>query len=212
MPYIENAVTDAEKEFAVWQREELRKTFNQSISEFYEAYSPTDYQRQGHGSGSEGSGGLYDLFELSNVNDTGAKMYFEDDYSDIYSEANMHSGRKGYDGLFQLVFVEGYHGGARGISGNKWKVWGKHPSPGTPYWRRMAFVRAIGAYHRYGAWGYPAFKSTPPKELVQKNMSALHPEMDARYDETWDRKIDEHVEKYINEQAYPIVISYILNG
>ena len=205
---MDDADKEAEYEFAKWQSEFLKDTFNKAITKFYSAYpgggaEPKKYKRQG--SMSSETGGLYDLFELSNVNDSGAKLDFEDDYHDVYSEAKMHSGRKGYNGLFQLVFVEGYHGGARTISPGKAKVWGKHPPGDDPYWRRRGFVRVLGRMHDYGKWGSPAAKSTPPKQLVQSGMADAFPEMLSEWNRVRKEYEDKKFEEYKATTAQKII-------
>ncbi len=206
-PYIERAIKGTRKEFGEWQKEKVKEVFNKAISEFYGAYPDPKYERRGN-TDSE-TGGLYALYSLSGEDPYGAVMDFADDFSNIYDEANMHSGRKGYSGLFQLVFVEGYHGGSRSIKGGKAKVWGEHPNPGVPYWRRRGFVRALGRFHKYGKWGSPAFSSTPPKTLVKEHMTKFMPEMSDEYRAIRKRHSNEQFGSFVEEKAKPLIREYI---
>ena len=201
--YLRNVVKETQNEYRSFQQQLIKDTFNDSISSFYGAYSPKKYKR--HGNTSSHTGGLYDLINLDDGRDY---QFFEDDYSDIYSEANMHDGRKGYNGLFELVFVEGYHGGAKSISGSKAKVWGSHPSPGTPYWRRRGFVRALRRWHNYGKWGSAAKQTTPPKDLVIQGMDSVLPEMANEFKTMMQTNLNDGVRSFA-ETTLPSVLKRI---
>lgn len=206
--YMDEGQKEAEKEFAQWQRTFLKEVFQDAITDFYSAHTPTKYSRRGD-MGSR-TGGLYDLYALSDSNSETPLLDF--DSSSLYNKANMHQGRKGYNGLFELVFVEGYHGGARTISPGKAKIWGKHPDGSTPYWRRRGFVRVLGRMHDYGKWGRAAKKTTPPKDLVETHLESKWPEMQDKYDELVKKYKDDKFEDFKTVEAQKIVNDYLMRA
>lgn len=199
--YVRDALKKAEKDFGKWQQIKIKSMFDKAIDKFYEDYTPISYERKE---------GLYALLNLPSGNENGAILKFSDDYSDLYDEESMHSGRKGYDGLFELVFVEGYHGGAKSISADKAKVWGEHPDGETPYWRRRGFVRALRRWHKYGRWGRPAKKAPKsPKDMMKQFMDDAMPEMQEFYLELSDAYVDRGFVEFCNKELDQIVSRWL---
>lgn len=138
-----------------WYRmvdEKLRQSYKETIAHFYASYSPQFYHR---------SRSLYQLLETE-IDDESMSIQF--------NPANMTPYRNGYsgeDGLYDLVFRHGWHGGARsgdytssyrpGSEDSGYSVaFTPHPNPGTPHYRRP--------YPYYGQWGAEAVKSESPLE------------------------------------------------
>ena len=144
-------------EFADYQYTAIEKIFQDAVTDFYNGYTPTVYNRRGD-TGSK-SGGLYDLFNPER-NNYGVLVLNEPLYNELFDPSMMHGGRNGADvGLYSLVFVEGWHGGAKSIDEGKTKKYGKHPSPGTPYYRKP--------HPYYKHWGRQAKKeSVSPYEKI----------------------------------------------
>lgn len=151
-------IEKAYKEFGTYQRAYIQKRFNEYVSAFYSAYQPHKYRR---------TEGLYDVLSL-NTDEHGLVQY--DLYDDLYDETRMHPDRSGNDSLFDIVFKQGYHGGAPSIAPGKSEIWGEHPDVGTPYYRRGGFVRYPGSskkkWHRYGRWGRRAVKTKSPYVMM----------------------------------------------
>lgn len=200
---LDSADKDAKREFGEWQKDHLRRVFNKSVTEFYSKYKPKGYNRRGDTSSE--TGGLYDLFELSGLDSDGVIMDFQDDYSELYNQARMHSGRKGYDGLYQLVFVEGYHGGSKSIADSKVDDWGAHPEPDVPHYRARGFAKKYHRFYKYARWGRRAEQSTPPKELVEENMSEFFPEMDEKWKSIKKEYEDKKFEEFLSTKAQDLI-------
>lgn len=151
------AIKKMKKDIGQYKTQKIKDTFYDSVTAFYNAYTPSLYQRKGDTSSK--TGGLYDVLRIQKDNDG---MVIANDYIDLFDSNLMHKDRKGND-LFNKVFKEGWHGGAETIHHNP-DVWGKHPSPGTPYYRTAGFVKvAPGSnryvWRRYGKWGRKATKT-----------------------------------------------------
>ena len=150
---------EVNKEFSDWQRYEVQQMFKESVDEFYHAYVPSVYPRQGN----EGSGGLYELLSSNVTGNDGLLVFNAPNYDELYDPSKMHPGRGGYDGLYQKVFVEGWHGGAEGIASEKVAKYGAHPSPGTPYYRKP-----VPYYKR---WGRPAVQTKSAYDIMKEKMN-----------------------------------------
>lgn len=93
-----------------------KSMFNKAVRDFYHDYSPSLYKR---------NYSLYDLLQIEyGSDDVGMYMrtWYESDNITTYRKQS-----EGKDGLFNTVFLEGWHGGAKSGPG--------HPDIGTPYWR-----------------------------------------------------------------------------
>ena len=106
---IDMAAKAVHKDFLPLLVEEgIKPSFTEAINSFYASYSP-EYNRN---------------FSLRNILDTTVGT---DDVRVGFEDAYLTTFRNGGNGLYDLVFKEGWHGGAKSGKG--------HPHPGTPYWR-----------------------------------------------------------------------------
>ena len=120
-----------------------KEIFKQVVDDFYGSYSPVVYNR---------NKSMENILELE-YSSQGMDISYEP------SRMSSTNGTLSGQGLYELVFKEGYHGGAKFGTG--------HPNPGTPYWRQPI------DYYYY--WSRPAAKSEPPYD-----------EFDKRFDEYLD--------------------------
>lgn len=154
-------------EFVIKQKEIVRKVFNKSVQEWYDAYDPVGYRRRFS---------LFNLLADFEVDkETGQLDY--DTAEDLIDKDKMAPNRHGFsEELYETVFEEGYHGGARYITddGDPDK-WGYHPDEGTPYWRTAGWVEDDDGnmyLHRFGRWySRPAFKSEAPLKIFKRKLA-----------------------------------------
>lgn len=140
----------ARDEFYKVASAKIEKIYKSTIDEFYGNYNPKFYERR------ENSG-LYNLLTIKTNDDEltwdfnpSVMTYRKDE------DGNVKEGTE--DGLYDLVFRKGYHGGSM-YDNQK----GLHPNPGVPYWRTPE------PHYRY--WGRPAIKdSISPLENFNKKM------------------------------------------
>lgn len=145
---VDEAQKNAYKDWFKYTDEHLREQHKKVAKKFYDDYpDPEYYDRRGS---------LYDLYS-SEIGDDYITAWFDE--TKMYSAYNDYTMKE--DGLFDKVFVQGYHGGAeRGPS---------HPHPGTPYWR------APHPYYYY--WSRPAEKMSPsPYDEFMKVVSVYNGE------------------------------------
>lgn len=134
--------------------EELYLIGDDVITQWYSLYDPIFYERRGS---------LYDMFDVK-LNGTDYIVEFKDDSL---------TGLDKY--LYDLTFVEGYHGGAkRGVSHmyNNGKVIASfpHPHEGVPYWKTP-----IPQFYQ---WGRPALRSFSPYYRMVNRMEKKIKELD----------------------------------
>lgn len=122
---------------------DLNKIIKRAIDDFYHTYKPKYYNRQ------------YSLKYMYKV--TSKDGFIDMDFSTDYWHGNH---RLGNEELFNLVFIEGWHGGARNIDSSKIEQWGEHPEEGVPYWRTP--------HPNYTQWGYRAKNDLSPMERIDK--------------------------------------------
>ena len=123
---VRKALVDTNKEYLRAVEKDMRGVFRSAINDFYSDYTPQEYRR---------------TYSLYNLLETRLDESDEDDIGLVlsFNPSNMSSYRNGYagdDGLYDLVFRQGWHGGADKIASEKEFQWGVHPSPGTPYYRK----------------------------------------------------------------------------
>ena len=169
----EKKIEEAYKDIGEYYHKEIAKIFKDAVTDFYEAYTPTSYKRRGD-TNTE-TGGLYELLEIKS-NSFGVPLMslysssFDGVEDEVVNPMKMHPDRHGENSLYQTVFIEGWHGGAKGIAQSKVRKWGKHPDPGTPYYRKHVYKK--GVFVRFGAWGDRAEPSTPPSDLFILKLSS----------------------------------------
>lgn len=170
-----------DKELGVKQKERYKEAFKKAVDAFYADHDPTEYNREGDPAKQEG--GMYALFnddvgfdESGYVSGSVAmngviKRPFA---SSLLVPSNMTGTRSDDDPyyIFNLTFMEGYHGGAKSIDSSKAKIWGAHPARGTPYWRSWGMVTypdGTRKRHRFGRWQKPATRmDSPPFKLFNE--------------------------------------------
>lgn len=176
------------EEFGQYQAKWIEDTFRQAVGTFYSSYDPGDYKRKY---------GLYEVLDLK-YNENGTVKFTEPGYDDLYDGSKMHANRSGGNNLFNDVFIEGYHGGARSINANAAKIWGQHPNPGVPYYRKHGFVKLPGSKKRkfikYGLWGSPAIPTDSPYSLIADEIDRA---AGGEIFEEFKRIMDKHAEKWI---------------
>lgn len=152
-----------------YQRKEIKRVFDQAVAAFYndESFKPKSYVR---------TKGLYDVLNLAPYMDA-TTGYVDDSDPDLLLDHSLPRGRGNKDvGLFDVVFTQGYHGGATHIAPDKAAKWGAHPNPGVPYYRTRGYVTDPDTgktyLHGFGAWGEPAKKANQsPYDTFVKEFS-----------------------------------------
>lgn len=160
---LQATLKDVWGEFGDYQRNKIASVFRSSMGLFYDAYQPQMYKREYS---------LYNLLQLP-TDERGLVDY--NDTMDLINRENVHLDRHGGDSLFETVFMEGWHGGAKHIDPGKASVWGEHPNPGSAYYRTKGMVTYPGAtqakWHRYGKWGKQAFRSKAPYTMFDEALN-----------------------------------------
>lgn len=153
-------VKNMKRDVGQYKIQKFKSIFNDAVTDFYNAYTPSLYQRRGDTSSK--TGGLYDVLRIRTDSEG---TVVADNYIDLFDPDLMHKDRKGND-LFNKVFMEGWHGGAEDIHSHA-DIWGEHPSPKTPYYRTGGFVKWFSGsnryvWRRYGKWGHKAVRTKAP--------------------------------------------------
>lgn len=202
-------IRKAYEEFGLYQRRVITDLFNDAVINFYDSYTPKRYKRQGDVG--KKSGGLFDVLDLK-TDETGRVIFNSDNgYMDLYDRTALHSDRNG-GSLFENVFVNGYHGGSTKIAGSKESIWGAHPAPGVPYYRKPGFVTINGKrkWHIYGAWGKRAYVSESPQKYIYRNL--IKAESGAMHDELY-KLAHKHNDVAVDrvKKEIPQIISEVFN-
>lgn len=157
---VNQALKQTWADFFVIVDEKIHIMFESVIQDFYSSYSPHEYNR---------SESMYSLLQTS-VQDDSLSIWFEPSNMSPY-----RSGYSGEDGLYDLVFRRGVHGGASSGPG--------HPSTGTPYWRRPKPY--------YSRWGVAAAVATvaPLDEMRLRVEEYERTEMQSDFDKIWSMHV-----------------------
>lgn len=131
-------------EFGVYQQGVINNIFKEVVDEYYAAYTPDIYERE------------FGLYKVLSIKVDSSGEIANDTYEDFFDKYAMHPDRRGayswdnnrFESLFDLTFMQGYHGGAPDSED------GTHPLPGVPHYRTP--------HPYYSHWGEAAFHSTPP--------------------------------------------------
>lgn len=146
---IRKDVADAGRKLASVVREKAMQIMREVIDAYYADYIPTYYHPRGRKN-------LYRLMETGVTDNGEVEIWFDPDRMTPY-----RSGYTGEDGLYQTVFREGWHGGAKTGPG--------HPSPGAALGPAAAVYRT--PYKIYTFWGRTAYRmATPPLALIQEKI------------------------------------------
>lgn len=212
----ENAAWD--KELGAAQDEAYKAAYYDVIDAFYNSYDPSYYVR--HYS-------MYLAWSTEFDNDglvRGTVESGQDGWTTNYDEffsanldGTMHTSMRegGLDSaefLFHQAFDEGWHGGAKSIDAEKAEIWGAHPKPGTPYYRkpgRVTYPDGETKWHKYGKWGKRANKMRPaPRKLFEKKINELNKgrlaDIDDALFEKHKKNTTERVKAYEAELLAPL--------
>lgn len=158
-------------------RDELNSIAQSAIDDFYDDYTPNTYNRHGD---------IYNTYKVT-VEIDEFEINYKVDFDPKYMQ--YHGGIKDY--LFNIVFEEGWHGGA--ISGNG------HPDPGTPWYRNLGAIsqaRKLGidssGLSPSSFWLREAERSNSPYETIKSNMN--------KYYSTWEKKYIHELNEYLKNK------------
>jgi hypothetical protein len=143
-------------------RDELNYIAESSVDAFYEDYEPSSYQRYGD---------IYNTYKITVYLDQWEVVY------DIQYNSNFmkyHEGKQGY--LFDIVFKQGWHGGADEGLG--------HPEPGIPWYRNLA---------DQGSWLCRAARSNSPYEEIEKRLDNYIPK--------WEKQYQNELSQYLKKKT-----------
>ena len=179
---LDTAEEDAYKEYGEYETRRVREIFNEAVTEFYDAYPAGDgeltYSRNGNPESE--TGGLYNILEITQ-DEYGMVVTEAAGYTDLFNPDKMHAGREGGGldggGLYEKVFIQGWHGGAAGTDHNNKTV-------STPHYR------VPKGYYTY--WGRKATRTTPPASIFAKNYQKADSK---ELQNEFDRLIEEHEDK-----------------
>lgn len=188
------------EEFGLYQRDKIGQIFNDAVATFYASYTPTQYKR------------TFDLYNVLNISYDRYGRVAYDELTDLLDPSRMHTDRKGGD-LFQKVFMEGWHGGAENISTGA-DMWGDHPSPGIPYYRKPGLVTSPNGnkkWHRWGKWGRKSVQTVAPATIMyNKLLSAEHGDLHSKLIEIVNKHNGEAMQK-IHQEVIPRLRTEIFN-
>lgn len=159
----------AGKNFFKTVKNKLENMYESTIDEFYRDYTPDFYERRGS---------LYNLLDIM-VSDDELSWSFDP------SKISYRNNRQGAeDGLYDLVFRQGYHGGSKSDKN------GTHPNLGVPYWRTP--------YPKFSQWGKQATKAeTSPLERFKEKISIY--ENNGEYQDDFDTLVSAKLNKAVSD-------------
>lgn len=174
---------------------EITELCRKAISQFYAKYEPHYYKRKD---------GLKKAFKVTSNEDNGT---IEVNYSPDYMMANH---RANNDYIFDISFIQGYHGGAgKGdytILSNDEIIYTPHPNPGEMYWRKPPLARFNGELpeHPYSEWGRPAIQTKSPYVYIQERFPILEEKLNNRMQNEFNKKMTIMINKIkkSNEEFY----------
>lgn len=140
---------DAYKEFGEYQSSEVASLFYDTIRDFYDDYEPSMYRRRES---------LYNTLDMK-MDEYGMVIMEGPGYDNLFNKS-FPQGRKG-NSLFNLVMVEGWHGGAAGTDKMGQTRTTPHYRMPNPWWR---------------FWDGLAERTTPsPYHMIQRELSKKEP-------------------------------------
>jgi hypothetical protein len=186
--HVNKTVPQMYKEIGEYQRSKITEMFNNAVSRFYNAYAPKSYPR---------TLSLYNLLSIQQDENGTAQFGC---VMDLIDPTQIHKDRHGGDSLFDTVFMEGWHGGSKYIDPDKAEIWGVHPNPGTPYYRRPGKIRRSKSgkaeWHGFGRWfpkSKPAKQSDAPYKMFRDSLFGENDEMIRTFREIVNRIWQEEV-------------------
>ena len=142
--YGSKIISEADEKLALMQYNKAKKICKSAVDSYYNDYDPMKhgkYRRK------------YSLYEAYHVGIRGKKFVFE-----LGDELMTSRHRVSNEYIYEMMFQEGWHGGANKIAEDKIDRWLPHPDPGVPYWRYPGKPR--GNMERWERWNrFPAPRS-----------------------------------------------------
>lgn len=155
--------TDIFTEFGEYQQAKVEELFRSAVNQFYAAYRPAYYER---------NFSLYNALEYEP--DEYGIVDDQIDNDSLFSWDGVSSFERGggSHGLFDLVFMEGWHGGAAGID-------------------RRGDVRTSPHYRTpegfYYNWGKQAVNTESPHDIAMRNIHGAESMMDYEFEKIAER-------------------------
>lgn len=147
---VKRLVDEVNKKTARLLYYKIKEICNEAITHYYNSYSPRMYRRKES---------LFDAVDYGIRNEQFHAEYGADLINARHRISNEY--------IFDVMFMEGWHGGAKNGTG--------HPSPGTPYWKYPPTARnmyleeydKIVYVNKWALWyPTPAVQSTAPFEMI----------------------------------------------
>lgn len=184
---VEKTTKIASRELMRKTEQSLREKFRETIDMFYEDYTPGGiypYKR---------TNSLYNILETEYLGEESGYEYGAMSIS--FNEEKATKFRNGDGSVYDLAFKEGWHGGAK--SGDSTVLstgilHTPHPSPGTPYYRRMLKSIRHGKWFSVG-WTRPAERTSPSPfdKFDEETDKFVNEEMQGIYTESFNRHFGE---------------------
>ena len=166
-------------EFGEYQQKKVEELFRRAVDEFYASYSPAYYER---------NYSLYDALEFQP--DEYGIIDDQIDSNSLFNSSQLTAFRNGdQDGLYNLVFVGGWHGGAAGTD--------RHGETRTVPSYRVP-------YSIYSHWGRRAVQTPSPNFLAKQKIHGAEGMMDAEFERISARYADILTER-LSKRAEDIV-------
>lgn len=171
---LTNTLTKKAEKYAEDLREQLNIIAESTIEDFYDDYLDRKYKP------------VYDIYNTYKI--TVEIDQFEINYDIDFSPEYMqhHGDLNGY--LFDIVFVEGWHGGADKGSG--------HPEPDVPWYRNLSVINKAGKNYKEldpsGFWLRRAERSFSPYEEISNKMD--------NFISKWEKKYQYDLEQYFKKK------------
>lgn len=175
--------TNSYLEFGEYQQKKIAELFTEAVDKFYSSYTPFFYER---------TWSLYNALDMQ-PDELGMVDWKSDDKlfsSDYVSEFERGGGS---EGLFEHVFMQGFHGGATGEDHHGMSV--EVPSYRRPFPGLSPNTDKYGDYGGYFYWGRKAVKTDSPHDLMMLNIMNAKPEI---YDE-FRRVVHKHAAVLVNQ-------------
>lgn len=155
------------REFGEYQQKEVTRMFKEAVDQFYAAYTPTYYER---------NRSLYNALEFEP--DEYGIVDEQIDNDSLFGSDGLSAFERGggSGGLFERVFMEGFHGGATGVD---WRGEIRTtPSYRTPY----------GFYYN---WGKEAVHTESPHDLAMDSIRDASGTFDNEFENISRKHIDD---------------------
>ena len=174
---INNAYEDTREEYYDFLEQKLKKNYKRIIDVFYDAYTPSFYDRRGS---------LYNLLVIEK-DKNGIDVGFDP------SKISRRDGYNGKDGLYTTVFLQGFHGGAYIPGANKFLVpWTAPPieynGSSTP-WNPSPWSERIGVSHGWQS----ATRTVAPYRLWKSFIDGYNR---GQYQKDFDIILNKNINKY----------------